>query len=667
MDAQVYKLLSLKELAISFNKNKIVELKETLLSSGKKSPYYMDMRDLLAFPELMTDIIERMSYRIATSGVEFDKLASVPVGAVPFASQLAGKMGKASVLIRDQPKQHGTKKLIEGRLGIDDRVILIEDVITTGASVIKTIQKLKNRGAEVVAVWALLNREEGGLENIAYEYKDIPVHALFTTTDIFTALVKEKLIAAYDWERIRYFQESQYKDMIRQMREKNTAKQAPEWETNRALYFATRFPHWIALQRPTPSNLILSLDKPTNVLNASQIVNILTKNRVPVPLIHSSCKNLLQNTNTLCQWHKETGGKLIYDSGVILGWNTNSSCVELDKINPNCHDSNGVEINIKYEVATNHILISSAADIASAIETLKIHNERYTDCGQRYKFIVLEFNKVSVRELVNDDTIWQSLDKLVDAMTGNNLGCCGVAFKYSDVRLMSGGRDLWKRAPVALWIDDWFLHPSMVSADKEGSIANDYYKSWTEMNSTMERLHPWQIVMDADAISGVYPVIDRLGQYSQFFKADQITTLINEIHDKIYKQSPHTTNPSEEVQSNISNDPIDTAITDATRYFKTINRELAHMREFQNTTTITGSKTKTPQSENSHSSQLVTNTHSNNMMMQSANEICTGLYSYCRQGVEWVWTQASDIWEARRLVAEQRLSKTEQVRNKKKN
>ena len=106
-------------------------------------------------------------------------------------------------------------------------------------------------GAEVVAVWALLNREEGGIENITYEYKDIPVYSLFSTSDIFSALVKEKTIAAYDWERIKFFQESQYKEMIRVLREKNSDKQEPEWQTNRAQYFATRFPHWVALQPQT--------------------------------------------------------------------------------------------------------------------------------------------------------------------------------------------------------------------------------------------------------------------------------------------------------------------------------------------------------------------------------------------------------------------------------
>jgi len=564
MTPATQKLLSPKEMALVFHKNKIVELKESILSSGKKSPYYMDMRGLLAFPELMADITQRMSDRITDSGVVFDKFASVPVGAVPFASQLASKMGRASVLVRDTPKQHGTKKLIEGRLGIDDRVILVEDVITTGASVIKTIQKLRNRGAEVVAVWALLNREEGGLENIAYEYKDIPVYSLFTTNDIFGALVKEKLVAAYDWERVKFFQESQYKEMIRTLRDKNTAKQQPEWETNRALYFATRFPHWIALQPPSPSNMILSLARP-RITTPPQVLHILAKNRVPMPLIHTTGKDLsLANIN---KWNKETGGRVILDSGAVLGWSNNRLLIGQDKFNATTCFPGVAKDDIKYDVATNHLLISGLADIDAAIINLAAHNESYSENGQSKKFVVVSFNTVNAVELVNDDKVWSGLDRLVNAMTGNNLGCCGVAFKYSDMCLLSGRRDLWKRAPVCLWIDDWNLHSSMVG--ENGIVDSDQHKAWSAMTSVLDKLKPWQIVMDEDVISAQYPIIERLGQYSLFFKPTQITELITEIRCKIYNPAANN-NSSTETTIDMAN---------AVQYYKSALRNFANIRE----------------------------------------------------------------------------------------
>jgi orotate phosphoribosyltransferase len=621
----LYKLLSLKELAIAFHKNKIVELKETQLSSGKKSPYYMDMRGLLAFPELMTDITERLADRILMNGVAFDKFASVPVGAVPFASQLAGKMGRASVLVRDTPKQHGTKKLIEGRLAIDDRVILVEDVITTGASVIKTIQKLKNRGAEVVAVWALLNREEGGLENIAYEYKDIPVYSLFTTTDIFGPLVKDKVIAAYDWERIKFFQESQYKDMIRTLREKNTAKKEPEWQTNRAQYFATRFPHWIALQPQTPSNLILSLAKPGINLNPNQITHILAKNRVPVPLIHTNGLNI--SSENLEKWHRETGGRVILDTGAMLGWQNNTLMPNLDKMTPETP-------GIRYEVAGNHILISSVADIDAAINNLREHNDGSQQNHQRNKFIILSFNHTQANELVNNDAIWKSLDKLVLAMTNNNLGCCGLALKYSDMCHLTCRKDLWMRAPVCLWIDKWHLHPSMVSVE---GVSVDFHKSWAEMTQVIDHVRPWQIVMDEDTISGLLPVIDRIGQYSQFFNADQITGLINDIRRNIY-------NLTDNNKQATSNNSLTDTQQEAFNYFKTTARLLAKVRE----------EPLQPATQNNAGNIANPSGIMSKAIGINANELCQCVYNMCKDGVVWGYTFATDLIAAQKQISAQR-------------
>lgn len=624
-------LLSPKELAIQFHKNKIVELKETQLSSGKKSPYYMDMRGLLAFPALMTDLVSKLAERIQTETPGFDKIASVPVGAVPFASMLADRLGKPSVLVRDQPKQHGTKKLIEGRLGIDDRVILVEDVITTGASVLKTIQKLKNRGAEVVAVWSLLNREEGGLENIAYEYKDIPVYSLFTTSDIFGPLVKEKLIAAYDWERIKFFQESQFKDMIRQLRDRNTEKQVPEWESNRAQYFATRFPHWLALQPETPSNLILSLSG-TRVLTPTQIVSILSKNRAPVPLIHTGFKDICP-TN-LDQWNRETGGRVIYDCGTVLGWSAaaNNLLPELCACNPVVIDKQGNHYRVAFEAATNHLLISSAADIDSAINTIRAHNETYANNGQRLKFVVVSFNETLAQDLINNDAIWAGLDKLVLEMTGNNLGCCGIAFKYSDMMMLSGRRDLWKRAPVCLWVDKWNLHPSMVA---ESGVQADYHKSWADMNAVLDKLRPWQIVMNEDATSSPFPLIDRIGQYSQFFKSSQLCELVSEIRSKIYSQEAK------------NNQPLPDVITNSQQCYKVAIRQLGLCRTEPSKLIISGQIIGQPDAAKQA-------TASNNQGLGTANQLCQGIYQFCKDQVVWGYNFANDIIMAQKQIAEQR-------------
>lgn len=561
----------IRELASEFFKYKIMEIKDIQLSSGKKSPYYMDMRMILSYPSILNSVINLLADGIREKhAAGFDKIASVPVGATPFASQLAFNMNKPSVLIREQAKSYGNKRMIEGKLSIDDKVILIEDVITTGASVIKTIHKLKNRGAEVVGVWALVNREEGGVENINYEFPDIPVHTLFTTTSIFTPLVKDKLVNQYDWERIRFFQESQIKAMICDLRERNSMKnKIPQWEENQVEYFMTNFPYWLALQRTNCSNLILSLNN-TKQQDADKIINLFVKNKVQIPLIYTNGTNVSQEKLELL--HRTTGARVIRDENLVLGWN-HSHFLKMDKVktvNP-----------CVAEITSNHVLISCLADIESVISNLSVHNQELT--SQKIKFLNIEFNQTNAAELVNDDKIWDGLDKLVSnsKLTGNNLSLCGIAFKYSDMKLMTKKRLLWKKAPVCLWIDNWYLHPSMLTEQ----VALDYVDSWLSMKYVMERLHPWQIVCDTDVTTSSYPIIERIGQYSQIFKSDGLNRLISDVNkipdimefnqimlnqpseDKIDKNSTsNTVNPSDPTKSNEITDNMETEppkLTDA--------------------------------------------------------------------------------------------------------
>ena len=456
--------------------------------------------------------------------------------------------------------------------------------------------------------------------------------------------------------------------MIRQMREKNATKQEPEWETNRALYFATRFPHWIALQQQTPSNLILSLARP-RIMTPNQITNILVKNRVPVPLIHTTCKDI--SPANLDQWNKETGGRVILDSGAVLGWNNNALLPSLDKYNTKAV-SGGVVGNesaddIRYDVATNHILISGSVDIDAAISNLAAHNETYAENGQSKKMIVLSFNKVNVKDLVNDDKIWDGLDRLVAAMTGNNLGCCGLALKYSDMLFMTGRRDLWKRAPVCLWVDDWNLHHSMVVAN--GAVDPDQHKSWSNMTAILDKLKPWQIIMDEDVISSSYPIIERIGQYSQFFKPDQITGLITEIREKIYKSAtaPTTTDAT---QANTTPQEVANGIeiTNAIQYYKTALRYFARIRE---PLAQPGNNTAPRKNRNSDTVTVksVGNVSENSGVIikkTSANEICQDIFHYCCEQIAVGYTFISDVIATRPAARAARVTNDE-LNNKKMN
>jgi orotate phosphoribosyltransferase len=113
-------------------------------------------------------------------------LGADPVSyAIAYASQLAGRPLRAFT-VRKEAKAHGTGKLIEGPFEAGDRVVVVEDVITTGGSALKAIDAVRAAGGSVVGVLAVVDREEGGREAIAAG--GTPVRALVRATDIVALL-----------------------------------------------------------------------------------------------------------------------------------------------------------------------------------------------------------------------------------------------------------------------------------------------------------------------------------------------------------------------------------------------------------------------------------------------------------------------------------------------
>ena len=85
-------------------------------------------------------------------------------------------------VVRKEPKAHGTGKQVEGLLRAGDRVVVLEDVITTGSSALKAVQACKREGYEVLCVYAVVDREEGGRENLQRE--GLEVYALFRVSEL---------------------------------------------------------------------------------------------------------------------------------------------------------------------------------------------------------------------------------------------------------------------------------------------------------------------------------------------------------------------------------------------------------------------------------------------------------------------------------------------------
>ena len=140
---------------------------EFTLASGAKSDYYIDIKKASTNPEVLRLIARLMAEKMRAEGIEADRIAGVVLGSVPLATALALETGIPYVMIRKEKKDHGTGKLIEGDLNPGDRVLVVEDVITTAGSSIKAIGTLREAGAEVKYVISVIDREGGGAENLA--------------------------------------------------------------------------------------------------------------------------------------------------------------------------------------------------------------------------------------------------------------------------------------------------------------------------------------------------------------------------------------------------------------------------------------------------------------------------------------------------------------------
>mgnify|MGYP002787058436 CR=1 FL=1 len=162
-----------------------------VLASGRRSDLYVDCRLTTMHPEGLTLIgplalaaIEATEWRAtAVGGLT---LGADPVSyAIAYASALADRPLRAFT-VRKEAKAHGTGKLIEGPFETGDRVVVIEDVITTGGSALKAIDAVRAHGGDVVGVLAVVDREEGGRE--AIEATGVPVRALVTRSALLAAL-----------------------------------------------------------------------------------------------------------------------------------------------------------------------------------------------------------------------------------------------------------------------------------------------------------------------------------------------------------------------------------------------------------------------------------------------------------------------------------------------
>lgn len=157
------------------------------LASGRQSSLYIDARLTTMTPDGQR-LIGRLGLKaIRAAGWNADAVGGLTLGADPIAYAICHTSADAAhplraFTVRKEPKAHGTGKQVEGPVGSGDRVVVVEDVITTGGSATRAVEALRRAGAIPLGILALVDREEGGRE--ALESLGLAVHALATAGEI---------------------------------------------------------------------------------------------------------------------------------------------------------------------------------------------------------------------------------------------------------------------------------------------------------------------------------------------------------------------------------------------------------------------------------------------------------------------------------------------------
>lgn len=155
---------------------------EFLLRSGAISSEYFDKYLFEARPDILKAIAGQMQPLIPGDA---DALAGLEMGGIPVVTMLSQVSGLPALFVRKKAKEYGTRKLAEGGEVKGQRLVVVEDVVTSGGQILESVRELRDRGAIVSDVLCVIDREAGGVQNLAGD--GLRLHALFTMSDLKAA------------------------------------------------------------------------------------------------------------------------------------------------------------------------------------------------------------------------------------------------------------------------------------------------------------------------------------------------------------------------------------------------------------------------------------------------------------------------------------------------
>ncbi|MFD1317629.1 orotate phosphoribosyltransferase [Loigolactobacillus zhaoyuanensis] len=161
-------------------------------ASGIKSPIYTDNRLTISYPEVRKHIAKGLAKLIRQHFPDAEVIAGTATAGIPHAAWVAAKLDLPLIYVRSKPKDHGQGRQIEGHLTAGAKVVVIDDLISTGGSVLKAVTAVKNEGATVLGVCGIFSYELAA-STANFAQADIP----FYTLTNYTALVETAIESGY--------------------------------------------------------------------------------------------------------------------------------------------------------------------------------------------------------------------------------------------------------------------------------------------------------------------------------------------------------------------------------------------------------------------------------------------------------------------------------------
>jgi len=169
------------------------------LASGKQSPVYVDLRRLVTHPSLLAEVAE--AYANLLCDLEYDRIAAIPYAALPIGTAVSLQTNRPLIYPRKETKAYGTRKAIEGEYLAGETAVLLDDLITSGGSKLDAAEPLQQAGLQVRDVVVLIDREQGGAEDLAQH--GLRLHAVLTLREMVDALEQSQAISPDQARHVR--------------------------------------------------------------------------------------------------------------------------------------------------------------------------------------------------------------------------------------------------------------------------------------------------------------------------------------------------------------------------------------------------------------------------------------------------------------------------------